>query len=138
MKKSIKIGVGCIFFTLVLVFVLMFVGILPNVFLDRSNLICSRIYIENAQMKQEDYVEFTFDNRAIVKDGNKKSEIIYYDESLIQSSYEELKKMEQEKNIVELKENVIILSSSVEINKEDKVKRKIMKKKYQEFGYACK
>ena len=26
----------------------------------------------------------------------------------------------------------------IEINKEDKVKRKILKQKYQEYGYACK
>ena len=138
MRKGIIVVVGCIFLSLVFVLILMFIGVLPNVFLDRSDLVCSRIYIENDQMRQEDYVEFSFDNKAIVNKGTKKSEIIYYNESFVQSSYEELKKIEQHDNMVELKDNIIIVSSSLEINKEDKVKRKILKQKYQEYGYACK
>ena len=138
MRKGIIVVVGCIFLSLVFVLILMFIGVLPNVFLDRSDLVCSRIYIENDQMRQEDYVEFSFDNKEIVNKGTKKSEIIYYNESFVQSSYEELKKMEQHDNMVELKDNIIIVSSSLEINKEDKVKRKILKQKYQEYGYACK
>ena len=138
MRKAIIVVVGCIFLSLVAVLTLMFTGVLPNVFLDRSDLVCSRIYIENDQMKQEDYVEITFDNLAITNKGTEINEIVYYDESILQQSYDELKKIEQYGSVVELKNNVIIISSSIEINKEDKVKREIMKERYEEYGYACK
>ena len=139
MRKKTKIILIVISSIVLLIGVLLFLIFKTNLFLDTSDLVCSRVYFENETMKQEDYIELYFNDWAIVKGGKKESHITYYDETLLQQSYEALKDGFEQDDAIELKDNTIIVNTEIELAlNQEGMNRKKIKETYKEYGYECK
>ena len=139
MKKVIYI-VGGSALIIVMVLILMFTGVLPNIFLDRSDLVCSRVYTEEINFKDMDFVTIKFNNKGIAKGGNKQSKFIYNDKESAQKDYEKTKEIMSEYKDVEIKieDTTVILNTSLELSlDQEQMNRTKIKKAYEGFGYEC-
>lgn len=139
MKKVLYIICGIVL-TIVVILILMFTGVIPNIFVDRSDLICSRVYTKTETFKDEDYVVIKFNNRGFAKGGNKQSKFIYNDKESAQKDYEETKQaLSEDKNSnVQLEDTTVIVNSPLELSLDQKeMNRKKIKKVYEDFGYEC-
>jgi len=139
-RKIVGIVVLCaVVFAALLI--LMFTGIIPNIFLDRTDLLCERIYYETEDVSEKEFVEIYFDNLARSKSGKKISEISYNNQDLAEQSFEQIKKEMVLENgeTVKLNNKIITIESALELelNEISKKKKEIIKT-YEGYGYACK
>lgn len=141
MKKKVIITFGSIIGAIALILILMFTGVIPNIFVDRSDLTCSRVYLKTEESECQNIVVIKFDNVGVVKGGTKQDKLIYNNEELALKSYDQLQKSIINPNNVEAKiEGKIITTNSIlEISLDQKkMKKNKIKKVYEEFGYECK
>lgn len=139
MKKVLYI-IGSIVLVIVLILILMFTGVLPNIFLDRSDLVCSRIRMETDEYVWKEVAIIKFDNLALSKNGTEQTLFIYSDETLAKKDYDETKQnlLEYDDIRVELDGKIVSINKFLSLNSEEKnLKKEGVAKIYERYGYKC-
>lgn len=140
MKRKLYIVCSVVLIIMIII-ILMFTGILPNIFVDRSDLVCSRIYIQTDAFTWYQDTVIKFNNKGFVKMGNVVNKNVYSDEKTALKNYEQLKNSITGEDEIDakLENNILVTDNKIEISLEqEKMNKKEIKKVYEGYGYECK
>lgn len=144
MKKSLKILTTIIILLLVLLItyvVLIITKVIPNPFLDISDLYCYRDGVQYTDYKKDKYIIFSFDKWSNLKIGKVEEHLIYNDEELAKQEFSDLQELfnDYSNETLRLDDKTIIIEgelSNDEITRD--MNKKQIKERYKEFNYECK
>lgn len=146
MKNKVKkIILSIVIFILLVVIslpILIIKNIIPNPFLDTSDLVCIMGRMEPDVYTHQNVVTIKFNKKAIVKDIKEEGKYTFHDSKTATLFYEEFRNSigANYKEIISLDDKIL----TVKINSTDatddmkKMLKKEIKIKYEEFGYECK
>lgn len=140
MRKKTKIILIVISSIILLIGVLLFLIFKTNLFLDTSDLVCSRVYVETESEKQIDKIVFNFKSDATVKKGLKQIEFIYKNHEDTNREYNDflLNLADSYKISLNEKENTIIIVSEEPLEESLLIlKKQEIKLEYEGYGYEC-
>ena len=143
MRKGIKVSIGALVLVVVLVLVyivLIIKGILPNPFLDTSDLVCTRT-IEFETYSEEEKVVFKFDKWANLEKYEMSLNVIYPTFEEAKEYYEHNKQYVESLKFIE-EENKIVFSNDIFKNKDDeyhfnKTKQELKEEYEKNHSYKC-
>ena len=144
MKKGIKILMGIVIFVIVLIvtyIVLILQRVLPNPFLDTSDLYCYRDGTEYDAYKLNKYIVFSFDKWGIFVSGESQDHLVFNKEEDAKKKFDIFKDMfeESSEDILKLEDKTVILKGELDFSLDvNNMTRKQINERYSELGYECK